>query len=392
MGNILDYTEQEFRTFSEKPFTDTDSLVLSQLSYIHFNVILEKYPANTQLEIRDLLRAEDMDLLLRNIRDPQNNKKLLYNLAASPRFRHLRLGNFESKTSKTQEEQFAAVTFYTMDEQAYIVFRGTDSTLVGWKEDFNMAFLPEVPAQRDAAAYFNKIAQNFSGTINLCGHSKGGNLAIYAAAMCDPALQVRIGKIYVHDAPGFSREMLNSSSYLRIQNRIEKTIPQSSLIGMLLENHDRYSIVESRQIGIMQHDPFSWIVENGQFRAVENLTSGAEFMNNTLDSWIEGMTMDERERFVDTLYSVLSAGKITNIYDLKDVLQPANLIAIHNAAANIDPETRDFLFQVIRNLGNYAAQNLPRLHNPLEMLSDTVERIPNLLERRSRAPEDSNKK
>lgn len=257
MRNIIEYVEQEFTAFSEKPFCDVDSLVLSQLSYIHFEVLLNQYPADHKAEIRDLLRAEDMDLILLNVRDPESNKKLLYALAASPRFRNIKFGDFVSKTNDTLQEQFAAVTFYMPDGQAYIVYRGTDSTLIGWKEDFNMAFMPKVPAQQDALDYINRIAAKFDGYINLCGHSKGGNLAIYSAAFGDAALQDRVRCIYAHDAPGFSKENLQSAGYKRIQYRIRKTIPQASLIGMLLENHDNYTVVESRQIGIMQHDPFS---------------------------------------------------------------------------------------------------------------------------------------
>lgn len=391
MANIINHAEQEFSTFAEKPFGDTDSLVLSQLSYIHFDVVLNRYPIGTKLEIRDLLRAEDMEQMLFHVRDPQNNKKLLYHLSASPRFRNMRFGDFMSKTSETLEEQFAAVTFY-MDGQAYIVFRGTDSSLIGWKEDFNMAFLPRVPAQEDALLYLNGIAERFSGRLYLCGHSKGGNLAIYAAAMAETAVQARIETIFAHDAPGFSREMLESAGYRSIQNRIRKTIPQSSLIGMLLENHDTYSVVESRQLGIMQHDPFSWVVENGEFRAVDALTPGAQYMNHALDNWIAGMSMEERERFVDALYSVLSAGNITNVFDLKNVLQPANLTAMHSAMTKLDPETRDFLLQVIRSLGNFAKQLLPGYGKTGVFASKTEEHSPNLLERFSRNPEDHTKK
>lgn len=164
-----------------------------------------------------------------------------------------------------------------------------------------MAFLPRVPAQEDAVAYVQQVADVFPGKLVLCGHSKGGNLAVYAAAMCAPDVQNRITAVYSHDGPGFSRTVLESVGYKRIQPRIRKSIPQSSLIGLLLENHGDYAIVESRQIGIMQHDPFSWVIENGAFRTLDRITSGAAFLNDTLDDWIAGMRMDERERFVDTL-------------------------------------------------------------------------------------------
>lgn len=360
MSNIIEYAERTLHTFSQRPFSEVDSLVLSELSYIHLDAV---FAHTADPEIRDFLRAEAFEDLFRGVRDEAGNRRLLTALAASPRFRNVRTGSFSEKTSRQREEQFAAVTFYPEDRTACIVFRGTDSTLVGWKEDFNMAFLPRVPAQEDAAAYVNQIGAAFSGRLILCGHSKGGNLAIYAAAMCAPEIQARIDTVYAHDSPGFSRAVLDSEGYRRVQPHIRKTIPQSSMIGMLLESHGDYTVVESRQIGIMQHDPFSWVVENGVFRTLEKITAGAEFMNDTLDDWITGMSIAERERFVDALYEILSAGGITNVFDFGGNLQQ-RLGAMHGAAADLDPKTREFLFQIITRLAGYAVKNLAKFPKP----------------------------
>ena len=312
MASITEYAEQTLHTFSQRPFSEVDSLVLSQLSYIHLDAV---FTHAADPEIRDFLRAEAFEGLFRGVRDEAGNRRLLTALAASPRFRNMRAGSFSEKTSRQREEQFAAVTFYPDDRTACIVFRGTDSTLVGWKEDFNMAFMPRVPAQADA------------------------------------------------DSPGFSRAVLESAGYRRIQPRIRKTIPQSSLIGMLLESHDQYTVVESRQSGIMQHDPFSWVIEDGAFRTLEKITAGAEFMNDTLDDWIAGMSIAERERFVDALYDILSAGGITSIFDFGGNL-PQRLSTMRSAAAGLDPKTREFLFQIVTRLAGYAVKNLAKFPKP----------------------------
>ena len=360
MASITEYAEQTLHTFSQRPFSEVDSLVLSQLSYIHLDAV---FTHAADPEIRDFLRAEAFEGLFRGVRAAAGTRRLLTALAASPRFRNMRAGSFSEKTSRQREEQFAAVTFYPDDRTACIVFRGTDSTLVGWKEDFNMAFMPRVPAQADAAAYANQIGAAFPGRLLLCGHSKGGNLAIYAAAMCAPEIQARIDAVYAHDSPGFSRAVLESAGYRRIQPRIRKTIPQSSLIGMLLESHDQYTVVESRQSGIMQHDPFSWVIEDGAFRTLEKITAGAEFMNDTLDDWIAGMSIAERERFVDALYDILSAGGITSIFDFGGNL-PQRLSTMRSAAAGLDPKTREFLFQIVTRLAGYAVKNLAKFPKP----------------------------
>ena len=181
--------------------------------------------------------------------------------------------------------------------------------------------------------------------------------------MCAPEIQARIDAVYAHDSPGFSRAVLESAGYRRIQPRIRKTIPQSSLIGMLLESHDQYTVVESRQSGIMQHDPFSWVIEDGAFRTLEKITAGAEFMNDTLDDWITGMSIAERERFVDALYDILSAGGITSIFDFGGNL-PQRLSTMRSAAAGLDPKTREFLFQVVTRLAGYAVKNLAKFPKP----------------------------
>ncbi|MGN0479222.1 MAG: DUF2974 domain-containing protein [Hominenteromicrobium sp.] len=363
MANIIDYVEQEFHTMQERPFSEVDSLVLSQLSYINLGAVLHRFPDTEKAEIRDLLRAEDFDGLFHDVRDIESNRRLLIALAASPRFRSIRIGNLTEKLSNQLEEQFAAVTVYPDDEHACLVFRGTDATLIGWKEDFNMAFLPAVPSQADAVAYLNRIGAAFPGDITVCGHSKGGNLAIYAAMFCEDSIQARIRKIYSHDGPGFNSGVLERDEYRNIADRVCKTLPQSSLIGMLLENHGTYTVVESSQIGIMQHDPFSWLVTGGEFHAVERISAGAQYMNKTLNSWISGMSMEERERFVDALYTILAAGNITNVFEFGDDFQK-KIGAMYNAAVNLDPETRSFVLQVIRQLASLALKNLPRPANP----------------------------
>lgn len=154
-----------------------------------------------------------------------------------------------------------------------------------------------------------KLGKSFPGKLLLMGHSKGGNLAAYAGMFCDSEIQKRIERVYPLDSPGFIGNTLESEEYGRIQSRVHKVIPKGSLIGMLLENHGAYSVVESNQMGIMQHDPFSWQVTDGAFRTLEEISSGAKYMNQTLNSWITGMSIDERIRLVDVLYGLLTAGQ-----------------------------------------------------------------------------------
>ena len=320
MPSILEYAETEFSPLAEKPFTDVDSLLLSQFSYMNLSAFEDELKCENKIEIRELLKAERFEKLMFHVRDTKSNMRLLYAMASSPRWRNIKIGNFVEKLCDQSEEQFAAITVYLDNDHACAVFRGTDATLVGWKEDFNMAFLPVIPSQADAADYVTKLGKSFPGKLLLMGHSKGGNLAAYAGMFCDPEIQKRIE---------------------RIQSRVHKVIPKGSLIGMLLENHGAYSVVESNQMGIMQHDPFSWQVTDGAFHTLEEISSGAKYMNKTLNSWITGMSIDERIRLVDVLYGLLTAGNIENVFDAGDIQK--NIGAIYNAAVHLDPNVPENL-------------------------------------------------
>ena len=235
MPSILEYAETEFSPLAEKPFTDVDSLLLSQFSYMNLSAFEDELKDENKIEIRELLKAERFEKLMFHVRDTKSNMRLLYAMASSPRWRNIKIGNFVEKLCDQSEEQFAAITVYLDDDHACAVFRGTDATLVGWKEDFNMAFLPVIPSQADAADYVTKLGKSFPGKLLLMGHSKGGNLAAYAGMFCDPEIQKRIERVYPLDSPGFIGNTLESEEYGRIQSRVHKVIPKGSLMACCLK-------------------------------------------------------------------------------------------------------------------------------------------------------------
>ena len=221
-----------------------------------------------------------------------------------------------------------------------------------------MAFLTPVPSQEAALNYTLAISKLFRGQLILGGHSKGGNLAVYAAMMSPPRLQNRIVSIYSHDGPGFRDNVFSSAGYLRISDRIHKTLPQSSLVGMLLEHQEDYAIVESTAVGIIQHNPYSWIIRDGAFVKLNTLTSGADFLNRTLSDWLAGLANEQREQFVDALYSVISATDLTSFTELRDNWQ-AEIAALIENMKNMDEPTRRILHETLRSLMHMAVKNLP---------------------------------
>jgi len=364
MSNIIEYVENEMKTFRQKGFNSLDSLVLSQLTYIKFERIVpyitDKGPA---VCIRELLKAELFESLFLNVNEPEKNRRLLVAAAASPRFRDLKMKYYASTHDAVLEKQFAAVTYFLDDRTIYAAFRGTDTTLVGWKEDFNMAFISPVPSQESGVRYLEIVAKIFPRPkkIILGGHSKGGNIAEYAAIKCKPSVQERIISIYDHDGPGFKDSMFESAEFHKIKDRIHKTVPQDSLVGMLFENHENYSVVESKRFGIMQHDPFSWSVdlEKADFVYAENVSGGAVFMRTTLNEWLSTMTNEKRAAFIDTLFQLFGAvdGASENVFSLDWQKAAAAMLSAYK---NVDAETKKMLTQTIAELVKLSLKNLNR--------------------------------
>ncbi len=358
MPNIINYAENEMARFTKKAFGSVDSLILSQFSYVHLPSVVPGLQTNRKpVRLGTLLKAELFPKMFCNVRDVENNRKLLFAMAASPRFRDITLSFYTNEKDENLEKQFSAVTLFLDPNTAYIAFRGTDATLVGWKEDFNMAFKCPVPAQEEAVRYVQDVAERWNGTLILGGHSKGGNLAVYAYAKCGRGIQNRISKVYSHDGPGFKENTMDSAEFQSIHDRVEKTLPQSSVIGMLLENQEHYSIVKSNRIGLMQHDPFSWIVEEDHFVIVEQLTKSAKYMDRSLHHWLDSISDDERERFVNTLYSVLDAGEAKNVAQIGSEWQ-RNIPLMLNKAKNLDEESKLFIHKTLKAMAASAFQNI----------------------------------
>jgi hypothetical protein len=363
--NIIDYVKYEVNDFDTKKFCAVDSLVLSQFAYLAFDVVVPGFSEKKKgVRIKDIFIEEKLPDIITQVRAPRNNKKLFAALASSPRFQNIAMNYYINEIDFEEEKQFSAVTFLLDENFAYIAFRGTDFTFVGWKEDFNMAFLSEIPAQAQAVKYLEKVAKKLPYNLSIGGHSKGGNLAVYASMMCKRSVQKRIFAVYSHDGPGFKENILNSLQFQKIKNRVCKTIPQSSIVGMLLENQEEYTIVKSNRLGIMQHDPFSWEIKNDDFHVLNNISSTSQSMNKALHDWLARLSYADRERFADALYEIIKASGKTSISDFQKInLKDIN--AIFKAPSTIDTQTKEFLFQAFKSLIGLSVVNMkPHIEVP----------------------------
>ena len=317
--NFLTYAQTAFDPFEERPFCAVDSLVFAWLSYLRLPGDMAELMNWQGLDVRELLRAECYQDMIGDLWDPEGSRALLEAAAASPRYRGVRVCGYRSVSDAETTEQFAAMAFRFPAGFSYLSFRGTDSTIVGWKEDFNMAFRCPVPAQESAARYVDEAADAIDGPLLCGGHSKGGNLAVYGAAMCSDVARERIERAYSHDGPGFVEEFLNGDAFADLSGRIDKTLPRSSIFGMMFETQEDYAIVESTEFSLLQHNPFSWVVDGRDFVYCERLSAGARYVDGSIREMLLAVSPSERERFVDALFSVFEATGAERFADIAGI-------------------------------------------------------------------------
>lgn len=358
---ILDYLKEYGKySLQEKPINDVDSLILCQLSYLKFDEIVPDVRQNLpSITIEEIAAHKDYEKLFADERFEKDNRALFHGILNSRRFKKLKLNYYINQIVKEKEweMQFSAVTCFLENNMVYIAYRGTDETIVGWKEDFNMAFLSPVPGQLYSTEYLNLVAGKIKGSFLVGGHSKGGNFAVYAAMKCSPEIQKRILKIYSMDGPGFRAEVLKEEHYERIEKRVVKILPHSSFVGMIFEKNIHYYVVESKTFGLAQHNPFSWLVKDGDFVWVEDIYESRRKLDNTLNEWILSLNQQQLQTFVDTLYQVISASEAQDLIEFTaDWKKSMNHVI--RALKEVDGQTAHMLKDMIKSLFDIAAMQM----------------------------------
>lgn len=277
-------------------------------------------------------------------------------LATSRRFCNARLSGYVNLFDPAAEKQFSGLTILLEGELPYVAFRGTDGTLVGWKEDFNMSFLTVVPAQKEAVQYLCAASDSLRGRLRVGGHSKGGNLAVYASAFCGEEIQSRIESVYNHDGPGFLSEVVTREGFQRILGRVHTFVPQSSVVGMLLQHEEGCAIVHSTNTWLLQHDLYSWETACNGLVFTEARTRSSRFIDSTLKAWLTQMNPEERGKLVDGVYTALSASGAVTVADLN---RPKTAVSVLREMKKLDEPTKAIIQQAVELLSASARENLP---------------------------------
>ena len=313
MSNIIDYIKwRGDLSFNQSEFNEIDNLILARFSYSCLDGAIKE---NEKITIKQAYENTEKNGIPEQKILQIEDKDLFPAMAKSKRFGKLYIIEYVNNVDEDEEKQFSAVTILLPDNTMYVAYRGTDNTLVGWKEDFNMCFSSNVPSQLAATQYLEKVSKLNKRKIRVGGHSKGGNLAIYAAVFANDSVKNRIINVYNNDGPGMSSDIIEKQEYKDMVNKIYTYVPQSSIIGRLLYHEEKYKVIESTQTGIMQHDLYSWQLEGKKFTYLEELTKESKVADKVIKGWLNGISPERRQEFVDILYQILIT---TNAQTLKE--------------------------------------------------------------------------
>lgn len=346
MANIEDYLRwRGDLSFAESPFNEIDSLILTQICYLNLQGIVPSWNEKKSVSMAALIE----NYWKRNIpaemgkRAPilKNPSRMLELLKESRRYADLLFANYQNQIEEETSLQFSAMTVAIPDGSIYVAYCGTDITMIGWRESLSMCYLSQVPAQLQAVRYLERIYDWSYRKIRLGGHSKGGNLAVYAAIYISPEIGERIYAVDNFDGPGFHREITESEAYKSVLDKVKTYLPESSIIGRLLEHSERFMVIHSDAAGIWQHDAFSWQVQGDGFVAAK-LDLDSDRMEETLDLWLNRMEIAERQRVVDSLFELLDKADIKTVEDFND-MNWKKVLALLRSFQNLDKHQKQGL-------------------------------------------------
>ncbi len=347
--NVISYLEWRGDiSITRLPLCEADYAVLGCCSYFPFDGIVpgdfDSVPVSMWSAVNRMRELESLDGDGRCYHYKEDTE-MTAQLLVSPRFTSLDLIGFRNKIDESRVEQFSALTVLMPGKQTVVVFRGTDRTLTGWKEDFNMVYLEHVPSQEDALKYLEEAAEHTTGDIFLCGHSKGGNLAVYSAAHCSEKTRIRIKEIVNLDGPGFSKEELESPGFLSIRDRVRSFIPQQSIVGMLLEHSVNRCVIHSSKAAFWQHSIYSWEIQRGEFIRETNIKTLSRKLDETMKNWLTSMDRDTRGKVIEGFWSVVEGSGADNTEDLFTFRSTMNIM---KKMGKIDDETREIMRETVK--------------------------------------------
>ena len=332
MENILTYLKwRGDLSFSEKTFNETDSLIFALISYIEWEDIVGETAVSLQEACRNYCERYDQKHFNKTYSFSPSLSELIHILPHVLRYQEVKLSHYRVFNDKQEEVQFGAICIELPQNIVYVSYRGTDISILGWKEDFNMTYQDVIPSQTLAVSYLKEIGKMMfkpkkwwqfkkktSPSLYIGGHSKGGNLAMYAAIYCNE-LSPWIKGVYSFDGPGFRKTFYEHHDPTFIFNRLHHYIPESSIFGRLLEHKEPVTIIKAYGTGLSQHDAFYWKVDTDHFVYADTLSKESDQIKLYLDQVLMNKSDEEKKTFIMLLYKMLDEMKVESINDFTAV-------------------------------------------------------------------------
>lgn len=367
MANINDYLNWRGDLLINKdtPFNEIDSMILARFSYLRFDKI-KMNDIETVASISEKMQVLDNEEFLYD-----GDKELITNLGKSNRFKNMQVTDYIKKFDKQVEKQFGAVTIHISEEEIYISFIGTNSTITGWKEDFNMAFMDNVPCQIEGKNYLESVASKYKNKkLRIGGHSKGGNVAIYSAITASKEIQDRIIKGYNYDGPGFNKKTIEQYKNSNILSKLVTYMPQDSIIGRILDHQEKCEISLSLEKGIYQHDIYSWQVLRDDLIKSEKMTDTSDAMGNTLKEWLETTSPEQRKIFFDEIFELFYSTEASRFAEIQKNLSK-NIVKIFKAYGEISDEDKKTITDMLKLFVKvYVSEIMEQNNNRLEAMKE----------------------
>ncbi len=339
--------------FREAPFNEVDNLIFSELVYVDFGNIVPGVDSNASITLKEASEEFFKHHTEEEIESKVSSTKmaafLMREMAKTKRFGDVRLFRYIDDIDYKEQSQFCAVTLLLDDNSIFVSYSGTDNTIVGWRENFNMSFLDETPGQLKAVKYLNETISSDWEILRIGGHSKGGNLAVYAAVTCRESMQEKIAAVYCNDGPGFMGRKIDEWNYQKMLPKIHAFMPEASIVGMLLEHKADCTVVKSSASGPMQHDTMTWEVLGNSLVRVESVAEKSILLDQTLKAWIDKMDAKQREEFVDTLFEILEEGRIETVDDLAN-MKWKKFVELFKLSSALEHENQEILKRTLKLL------------------------------------------
>ena len=368
MGVLVDYLKwRGDLSFDVVPFNEVDGAILSLFVYLPLEEVVGDAFGGKSPSIEKICNSVETKNILMDLTE------LCDNLKVSSRFKDVRLEKFTNRLKEKKNEQFAAVCARISAQQTAVIFRGTDATIVGWRENMDLAYNDQVPSQKDAVRYLESAANHYIGDIYVVGHSKGGNLAVYSGAFSEELTKARVKAIYNYDGPGFNSNVVKAHELKEAAGKVHTFVPQNSLIGILLDHAEKCQVIRSENsTGVTQHLPLSWEVVRDRFQTLEAMAWSGGAIKNVLNTWISNLPEEKKVVFIDQLFGLFDEAKINTVGDFKNL---KNLYAALKAFESLDDEAKGQIEQVIGQLISTAkTMAIGDVRSDKEALTDAIKK------------------